>query len=190
MTYSELKNQALDRMQGRFVDIVGVVIDEFSMLDAKSLYILDQRLRQAKSRDLPFGGIVVLLCGDTAQLPPVKGTPLWGPTNNTLTTHAESVVNLFNQFHTCTILTESNRLDPNHSEYEAFKTMLQQFRDGTVTEDSWKYLSRHNTLTKLGDTAWNNRGFNSDDCMHLYCTNKKVNQRNKYILQKSDHPIA
>ena len=190
MRYSELKNQALDRMQERFGDIEGVVIDEFSMLDAKSLYILDQRLRQAKSKNLPFGGIVVLLCGDTAQLPPVKGTPVWGPTNNKSTAHEESGINLFNQFHTCTILTESNRLDPNDPEYEEFKTILQQLRDGTVTEDSWKYLTRHNTLAKLGDTAWNNRGFNSDDCIHLYCTNKKVNQRNKYILQKSDHPIA
>ena len=31
--------------------------------------------------------------------------------------------------------------------------MLQQLRDGTVTEDSWKYLTHHNTLAKLGGTA-------------------------------------
>ena len=135
--YTELQNRSLMRLQQRFEDILAVIVDEFSMLDAKSLFYLDQRLRQAKNNQKPFGGIVVLLCGDTAQLPPVKGIPLWGPRPTERNKDDEiNGVLLFKLFQLCTILTESNRLDTTDSEYNTFKILLQQLRDGLVSEES------------------------------------------------------
>ena len=133
---------------------------------------------------------MVLLCGDTAQLPPVKRIPLRGsrPTESSKV-HDINGVLLFKQFQTCTILTESNRLDTAGSEYNMFKTLLQQLRDGQVSSESWTYLKDNNTFS-MGREEWIQRSFNADHCVHFYCTNAKVNKRNKDILFKSKHPIV
>ena len=39
---------------------------------------MDRRIRQAKSKDVSFGGCSVVLIGDYAQFPPVLATPLYG----------------------------------------------------------------------------------------------------------------
>lgn len=42
------------------------------------LFWIDSRLRQATGRlQEPFGGVSVVILGDTKQLPPVKDRPLW-----------------------------------------------------------------------------------------------------------------
>src|SRR5579859_887686 len=48
-----------------------LVIDEISMVRADLLDAVDERLREAFHRDLPFGGVQVILFGDAYQLPPV-----------------------------------------------------------------------------------------------------------------------
>ena len=55
----------------------GVILDEFSMLRQKELYFINKRLQEIIQNDLPFGGLVIILSGDPAQLPPVKGNCLW-----------------------------------------------------------------------------------------------------------------
>jgi hypothetical protein len=42
-----------------------VVVDEVSMLSAEDLFLMDQRLRQVFNPYMPFGGISILLLGDT-----------------------------------------------------------------------------------------------------------------------------
>ncbi len=50
-----------------------LIIDEVSMLDANTLDLVDRVCRKAKlERDLPFGGMQVILVGDFFQLPPVS----------------------------------------------------------------------------------------------------------------------
>ena len=45
-----------------------VIIDEYSMIKADMLYLLDLRLKEIKQRtDLPFGGVAVFLLGDILQ---------------------------------------------------------------------------------------------------------------------------
>lgn len=52
-----------------------LIIDEISMLDAKTLDLVDRVCRKAKfEKDIPFGGIQVILVGDFFQLPPVSKT--------------------------------------------------------------------------------------------------------------------
>ena len=188
--FNNLKHQSLMKFQERLEDIIAIVVDELSMLDAKSLYMLDQRLRQAKNSNLIFGGIVVLLCGDTAQLPPVNGTPLWGPSTTNSSQYVRDGVSLFTQFQTCTILTESNRLNKLDSEFNQFSNLLQELRDGNVSKNTWEYLKSNNTLSYVGEFNWKKRGFRSNNCVHLYCTNDKVNRRNKEVLVRSSNPIV
>eukprot|EP00957_Ditylum_brightwellii_P002662 204833-Ditylum_brightwellii.AAC.1 len=47
------------------------------MMRQKEIYYLDERLKQTMCSSTPFGGVTVLLIGDPAQLPPVKGQTLW-----------------------------------------------------------------------------------------------------------------
>lgn len=48
-----------------------LVIDEISMVRADLMDAIDYLLRQARSTDIPFGGVQVVMFGDLYQLPPV-----------------------------------------------------------------------------------------------------------------------
>lgn len=50
-----------------------LVIDEISMLRADLLDAIDQLLRTWRQKNVPFGGVMVIGCGDLLQLPPVIG---------------------------------------------------------------------------------------------------------------------
>jgi hypothetical protein len=50
-----------------------VVIDEVSMVNADLLDAVDRRLRWARQRNEPFGGVQIVLFGDPFQLAPVPG---------------------------------------------------------------------------------------------------------------------
>jgi ATP-dependent DNA helicase PIF1 len=64
-----------------------LIIDEISMLSAKTLEMVDTSIRAGTQRNEPFGGLRVVLCGDFFQLPPVVrgsgdadfafSSPLW-----------------------------------------------------------------------------------------------------------------
>ena len=49
-----------------------LVIDEVSMLHDFRLDLVDEICRLVRKKDVPFGGIQVILCGDFFQLPPIN----------------------------------------------------------------------------------------------------------------------
>ena len=54
-----------------------LIIDEISFVGSNFFGRLEQRLREIMAeKDLPFGGLAVLLLGDFFQLPPVAATSL------------------------------------------------------------------------------------------------------------------
>lgn len=57
------------RDRWRFVKII--VIEEFSMLSADFVDLLDEIARSMKNLNVPFGGVMVMLVGDLAQLAPL-----------------------------------------------------------------------------------------------------------------------
>ena len=63
----------LGRFQISLQGVTHLIVDEFTMMSQEVLYFLDMRLREGKASTLPFGGMNILLVGDTAQLPPVQG---------------------------------------------------------------------------------------------------------------------
>ena len=76
---SDLSVATLQALQSLFQDCRFLIIDEKSMIDIKTLSLIDDRLRAIlpAHSDQPFGGVNVLLCGDFFQLPPVGGRPLY-----------------------------------------------------------------------------------------------------------------
>ena len=90
---SELSPYDLDQITSREKVVKRVsraqvlVIDEISMLDGRTLSMVEQVVRMIKGTPEPFGGMQVVLVGDFFQLPPITGkgtsaqfaceTPVW-----------------------------------------------------------------------------------------------------------------
>lgn len=62
-----------DKLVKRMRDTSILIIDEISMLDARTLDVVDHVCRKVKEPSLPFGGMQVVFVGDFFQLPPVNG---------------------------------------------------------------------------------------------------------------------
>lgn len=56
--------------------MVMVIVDEFSMLSRRNVGALNCHLITVTGRNVPFGGIHVLLCGAFFQIPPVANDPV------------------------------------------------------------------------------------------------------------------
>jgi PIF1-like helicase len=69
----------LTGLQAGFKDVKYLIVDEKSMVDLKTLGIIDERLREIfpHKNMLPFGGLNVVVTGDNWQLQPVGGHPLF-----------------------------------------------------------------------------------------------------------------
>ena len=59
-----------------------LVIDEISMVRADVLDAIDEMLRSFKNKDLPFGGVQVLMIGDLQQLAPIVKNEEWSILRN------------------------------------------------------------------------------------------------------------
>ena len=76
---ADLSPSILQALQLHFRDYRFLIIDEKSIIDLKTLSLIDDRLRTILPHNAmtPFGGISVLLCGDFFQLPPVGRRALY-----------------------------------------------------------------------------------------------------------------
>lgn len=68
-----IQRKDIERRRNRkvFEQLEVLIIDEISMVRADLLDAIDQSLRLNRGRDVPFGGVQVLMFGDLFQLPPV-----------------------------------------------------------------------------------------------------------------------
>jgi predicted GIY-YIG superfamily endonuclease len=57
------------------------VFEEIGMLSAEYFAALDNILRVTMGNSLPWGGKLLMCCGDAKQLPPIEGRPVWACTN-------------------------------------------------------------------------------------------------------------
>jgi hypothetical protein len=82
----ELSVADLTELQARFKDVKYLIVDEKSMVDLKTLGIIDERLREIfpDKNMLPFGGLNVVVTGDNWQLQPVGGHPLFRASSDRL----------------------------------------------------------------------------------------------------------
>jgi len=66
---SQLTSRSYQGIALRLADLI--IVDEISMMDALNFECADRVTRDIVGKDIPFGGKVVLCCGEFAQLPPV-----------------------------------------------------------------------------------------------------------------------
>ena len=133
-----LEGKRLQDLQDDFEDTRAIIIDEKSMIGCFDLWRIDQRLRQARPShaDQMFGGLVLLLCGDLSQLPPVGDKPLYYNGQAALTQPQSQGRALYAQFKVCYFLTESMR--QQGPENELFRGELRRLANGTFTIDDWR----------------------------------------------------
>ena len=137
---AELEGLRLASMQEDFKNTSVLIIDEKSMIGCFMLWCIDQRLRQARPShaQLPFGGLLVLMCGDISQLPPVGDKALYA-TSGRKTAKQHLGFGLYQQFRESFILKTSMR--QQGEENEMFRQELGRLARGTFTIEDWRRWS-------------------------------------------------
>ena len=144
--YRVLPSSSLQRLQAKFSNAVGLVIDEFSMLQCDQFWIIDKRLQQIMCNEKPFGGLCVLLAGDPGQLPPIKGDALWSvpkiPRGGVTPAFTKSLGghNLFNDIEDVIHLKQNLRLDGSDAEANLFDSFLKRLRNGDLIPDDFELV--------------------------------------------------
>ena len=86
---------------------------------------MDQRLQQIMCNNFAFGGVIIVLIGDTGQLPAVRSRVMWEV--NPKNPNDISRLHLYRQFLTVLTLTENVQIQQHDSEaafYDAFLRRL------------------------------------------------------------------
>jgi ATP-dependent exoDNAse (exonuclease V) alpha subunit len=150
----------------RFQNSRVLIIDEVSMLHAHRLDMVDQVCRKFKRKDIPFGGLQVILSGDLFQLPPINKTGDANPKDMIM--HSKVWQEMKPAI--C-YLTEQHR-----QEDDSFLNILNAIRDDALEEEHFELLSsRHNA--SLGE------GVNPTK---LYTHNRNVDNENNLHLENID----
>lgn len=165
-----LSGEALKALQERFIGVRYLIVDEYSMVGGKMLSLIDKRLRQATGReDKLFGGINMLLVGDTKQLPPVKDIALWSRKYDGMNDSAKEGVVIFKQFDKVITLNRIVRQDGPSQ--KRFRETLLRLRVGNSTYEDYEMLSSR--ISSIANDC--NRFSNSVYLMH---SNNEVNMYN------------
>lgn len=82
---SKLSFEALQLYRNAFANVRAIIIDEVSMIGADVLNTIHSRLQEITGNyDDPFGGMMIVFCGDLRQLPPVNARPVFKPSANSM----------------------------------------------------------------------------------------------------------
>ena len=185
--WTELKGRPLNELQAKHKNVRVVFIDEYSMLDQKYLQIINMRLQEIKQNRRPFGGVVMVLVGDTAQLPPVNGLPLYSRNRKGC---LPSQLLYFSHFTSVIELIESKRVNPNDPESVWFKGFLNRLADAEVTPEDVNKLRRLCSKHSMDDGRWSALGFDNPDITHLFSKNADVDAHNEKALTSLENPIV
>ena len=113
-------NNTENRIRLRKINVI--IIEEVSMVSPYLLDYINQMFCELHNSALPFGGIMVLIIGDLAQLPPINAQFVFKSAS------WESFMPLFLS------------IPKRHSDDLEFFQILQQIRFNQITEQTWKKL--------------------------------------------------
>lgn len=172
-----LNDQPLRNFQLQMQPIRFIIIDEFSMIGLRLLNKIDQRLRQAKACDAPFGHFFIYFFGDLRQLPPVQDTPIYSQPRDQQSRMGKLMLDTIQvkiQLTTC--FRQSNA---QHNFHEALRRLAR----GQSNRDDWNLLNSRRVAV-----AANRDRFSR--CLNLFPTNKQVIDHNTLHLSRNNLPVA
>ena len=165
-SYMSLNDKVRDEKITTLQNLLFIIIDEYSFIDADMLYKLDLRLKEVKRCvDLNFGGVAVLFFGDILQLKPVRARYICEEPMNESFLLCHILSPLWEKF-------DVIMLNQNHRQGEdrLFAELLNRAREGMLTEDDEKLLETRVCPKNHPDIPKN--------ALAVTCINKKVNQIN------------
>ena len=173
---TDVNCERLHSLQMAMMDVTLLIIDEYSFLSVAKIDDLDRRLRVVFPRKshVPFGGLNILLCGDPAQLPPVRAQPTYAFSGRTL--HRAARFHLFNKV---VELKQPFRQAGDDSTQIRFRELLARVANCEATESDWSWLQSRNPVCLSPEE---NEAF--DDCIHVVATNEARNCINREKLSK------
>ena len=181
---SELRPASLQALQQLFKDCRFLIIDEKSMIDLKTLSLIDDRLRAifpARS-DSPFGSINILICGDFFQLPPVGGKALFSTTYP----HPEMIKghHLYMRFDHTVRLTQVMRQQGEDDTSVRFRAALSELRVSQLSTTGWELL-----CTRIANALPTAELATFENALRLYFTTLEVQERNLDRLSSLGQPV-
>ena len=184
MKKSDLSPATLQSLQASFSSCRFLIIDEKSMIDLKTLSLIDDRLRAIfpASSDQPFGGLNVLLCGDFFQLPPVGGKPLFARSP----TQVDAIKGhqLYQAFDRTLRLTQIMRQQGEDDISTRFRVALGELRASQLSKESWELLR-----TRIANDLSPTEVVTFDSALRLYFTNAEVKEMNLKKLSGVNQPV-
>jgi hypothetical protein len=171
-----IDGERLLSIQITMVPVKLLVIDEYSFLNIANIDSLDRRLRVVfpQRSCVPFGGLNIILCGDPAQLPPIRTQPAYAYHGSTL--------HLAARFHLFTKVVELDhpfRQAGENPNQVRFRALLNRVADCEATVEDWKWLQ---TRTSACLSAEENELF--DNNRHVVSTNDTRHWINRERLSK------
>lgn len=154
-----------------------LIIDEISMVRADMLDVIDKILRVFRRKPyLPFGGVQVILIGDTFQLPPIADNEQWA---------------ILSQFYKTPFFFSSKVIEQNTPLYielkkiyrqneQEFIDLLNRVRVNQVSQSDFRTLNSKYNPTFSG---------NGSDYIILATHNKIVNETNLTKLNQLETPL-
>jgi hypothetical protein len=178
--YSDLTNETLDKYRRSLGGLVGIILDEMSMVSADGFYNIHRRLQQIMLSDDLFGGCFVLLVGDLCQLPPVQAKPIYErPRTRQNSTLFNSCDNLWNSF--VVVSLKTNFRQGNSSTWTQTLNRIRLGQEAITEEDVGVLESRR--ITNFPEV-------NLDDACHVFYTNIDVTNHNVRMLNSLPTPLV
>jgi ATP-dependent DNA helicase PIF1 len=181
---SDLSVATLQSLQALFQNCRFLIIDEKSIIDIKTLSLIDDRLRAIlpATSHLPFSGVNVLLYRDFFQLPPVGGQPLYSLKHS----HVNAIKGhqLYQIFDRTIRLTQVMRQQGEDDISTRFRLALSELRVSQLSKESWELLCTRtaNQLSPIEVTTF-------DSALRLYFTTEEVKLTNFDKLVGTDRPV-
>lgn len=172
----DVNGEQLHSLQMKMSNVNLLIIDEYSFLSVTTIDSLDRRLRIIfpRSSHIPFGGLNIVLCGDPAQLPPVRAQPTYAYRGSTV--HLAARFHLFDKVVELDHPFRQTGSDPTQIR---FRDLLARVANCEATENDWEWLQTRNPSLL---TTEENDVF--DNCKHVVANNDARNKINREKLSK------
>lgn len=157
-----------------------MIIDEVSMVRCDILDAVDRILRIYRDNDEPFGGIKVLLVGDTFQLPPVVDSSSWNYLKEFYETPYFFSSRVYSNYSPIYVELEKSY---RQTELE-FIDILDKIRINKMLEEDLESLNKRVSPTFITENSKN-----KEEPILLAPTNNIVDNHNKSRFEKLDSKI-
>ena len=136
---------------------------------------MNEHLQQIKCNTKLFGGIIVVLIGDTGQLPSILGKVIWE--TDPKSRNDTSGLRLYKQFQTVITLTENFRIHNHDKKPVFYDKILIILRDGRFSLKDYNHIKKNCSNHSLAATEFKMRGFSENNVTSLFSSSKKEMQR-------------